>query len=169
MQHNPAWLSYLPLAVIAVVFALRARAINRPQRMHLGRLAIAPAIVALIAVWLLATVPPDAIGLAASACGIIAGIALGWQRARLVAITHDPATDTFTMKQSPFALVLLLAIVVLRRVIMHATLATDPHTAAMAPEALWTIDGLIGFALAMVVTRNGELWLRARRLREQNR
>jgi hypothetical protein len=169
VQPTPTWLSYLPLVVIAVVFALRARSVNRPRRMHLGRLVIAPVIVALIAVWLLATMPPDATGLAASGCGIIVGIALGWQRARLVAIAYEPSSDTFTMKQSPFALVLLLAIVVLRRVIMHATVATDPHTTAMAPEALWTVDGLIGFALAMVVTRNGELWLRARKLRGESR
>jgi hypothetical protein len=168
MQPTQTWQSYLPLIVIVVVFALRARTMNRHQRMHLGRLAVAPVIVALLAIWLVVTSPPDLAGLGAALAGIALGALLGWQRARLVAIAYDPASDTFTMKQSPFALIVLLAIIVARRMIMHATVGGEPGAAAMAPQAMETIDGLIGFALAMVATRNGELWLRARKLRTES-
>jgi len=167
MEQPAQWQSYLPLVVIAAIFALRLRNVNRDRRLRLGQLLVAPLIVAMAAVFVFTTMALDWTGLAIMGAGLVAGAALGWQRARLMKIAYDPVSATFTIRQSPFALVLLIGVIVLRRLAMGAATGPGPHSAAMAPQAVWTIDGLIGFGLAMVVTTNTELWLRARKLRAE--
>lgn len=165
MEQPAQWQSYLPLVFLAAVFLWRARSMNREVRMHQGRLLVAPVLVVVTGIYILANVGLDAPGAEICIAGIVAGGLLGWQRARLVTIAYDAANDTFTMKQSPFALILLFAVIVLRRVVLHSTMDGDPTSAAALPQTLWTIDGLIGFGVATVTARNGELWLRARALR----
>jgi hypothetical protein len=161
VQPSAQWQSYLPFVVIAIVFLIRLRTINRERRMHLGRLLVGPTIVALFAVWLLITATPDWVGLAIAAGAMTIGALAGWQRARLMTIAYDPQSDTFTVRQSPVALAFLIGIIVVRRVVLYAA----PVQGFGIAHAMWPIDGLIGFGLGMVMIHNGELWLRARRLR----
>lgn len=161
MEQPAQWQSYLPFIVIALVFVLRLRHVNRERRMHPGRLLVAPSILLLFAAGAFATIMPGWTGLAIGAGGVAVGAGVGWQRARLMKIAYDPTNDIFTTRQSPIALAFLIAIMVLRRLVLHAA----PVAGAAMPRALWPVDGLIGFGLAMVTVHNVELWRRARKLR----
>ena len=166
MAHPAQWQSYLPFVVIALIFAIRMRRINRERRMHLGRLAIAPAIIVLVAGYLVATATPDRVGMAIAAGGLALGAAVGCQRARFMKIAYDSQADIFTMRQSPAALIFLIGIMIVRRLILYELPVSHMTAGASLTRTLWPIDGLIGFALAMVIAHNAELYLRARKLRD---
>jgi hypothetical protein len=162
------WQSYIPFAVIALVFVLRLRQINRHRRIHLWRLLVAPALVSVVALALMTSAAPDAKGFAAFVGAMVPGVAVGWQRARFMAMEYDRESDSLSVRTSPVALVFLLAIMVLRRMVLWTAGVFGGAAGAMAGgahQAMWPIDGLIGFGLAMVVAQNVELWLRARKLR----
>jgi hypothetical protein len=164
MHPTVSWQPYIPLLVIGVLLVVRLRRVNKARPMHLWRLAVGPGILGLAAIYLAVSVPPDLAGVAIFAGAAGAGAALGWQRARLMKIAFDPATNSFTLQQSPWALALLIGVMLLRRLLL-------PSAAAMqgggghSQHAMWLIDGLIGFGLGTIVAQNTELWLRARALR----
>ena len=63
---NQNWLqTVLPLTILAVVFALRWRNISKAKPLKVGRLWIAPALITLVAGFVLVTMPPSALGWAA--------------------------------------------------------------------------------------------------------
>lgn len=164
MNPTASWQPYLPLLVIGVLLVIRLRRVNKARRMHLGRLLVGPIILSVAAISLAVTTPPDMGGAAIFVGAAAAGAVLGWQRARLMKIAYDPASDSFTLQQSPWAVALLIGVMLLRRVIL-------PNGGAMAdggahmPHSLWLIDGLIGFGLGTIGAQNTELWLRARAVR----
>src|ERR1700709_2419380 len=102
-MHTAAGQSYLPFVVIGILMLVRLRRMNKPRRMHLGRLAAGPTILGVLAIYLLLSVPPGRAGIAIFAAAAAGGAALGWQRARMMKIVYDPATGTFTLQQSPWA------------------------------------------------------------------
>ena len=163
MQPEAPWQHYLPILIIGIVLVIRLRRVNQARRMHLWRLAIGPVILGLGAIFLAVTMPPDLAGLAIFVGGAAIGSALGWQRARLMKIAYDPASDSFTLQQSPLAVALLIGVMALRRFFLPS--AVTVQGAGHSPHAMWLIDGLIGFGLGMIVAKNAELWLRAKSLR----
>jgi len=165
VDHPEQWQSYLPFVVIALVLAIRMRRINRERRMHLGRLLVSPTIIVVVAGYMVATATPDLIGFAIAAGAMAAGAAVGWQRARFMTIAYDPQTDIFTMKQSPAAVLFLVAIIVVRRAVLFGMPASPMAAGNPLAHAMWPIDGVIGFGLAMVIAHNVELYLRARRMK----
>jgi hypothetical protein len=146
------------------VLLIRLRRVQRARPMHLWRLAIGPTLLGLAAIYLAVSVPPDLAGVAIFAGAAAAGAALGWQRARLMKIAYDPATNSFTLQQSPWAVALLIGVMLLRRLLLPGA-AAMPGGSGHAPHAMWLIDGLIGFGLGTIVAQNTELWLRAKALR----
>ncbi len=165
MEHPEQWQSYLPFVIIALVLAIRLRRMNRERRMHMGRLLIAPTIIVAFAAYIVATATPDLTGVGIAAAAMVVGAAVGWQRARFMKIAYDPASDIFTMKQSPAAVLFLIAIMLVRRVVMHEMPMAHVGAGVSLAHAMWPIDGVIGFGLAMVVAHNAELYLRARRMK----
>ncbi|WP_428332017.1 hypothetical protein [Novosphingobium sp.] len=165
MEHPEQWQSYLPFIIIALVLAIRLRRINRERRMHLGRLLVAPTIIVVVAGYLAATATPDLTGVGIAAGAMVIGGIVGWQRARFMTIAYDPAVDVFTMKQSPAAVLFLIAIMLVRRVVMAEMPVSHIGAGVSMARAMWPIDGLIGFGLAMVIAHNTELYLRARRMK----
>jgi hypothetical protein len=155
-------ISLIPFLVIGIVLVIRLRRVNKARRMHLGRLLVGPAILSLAAIYLAVTMPPDLAGAAIFIGGAAVGAALGWQRARLMKIVYDPASDSFTLQQSPWAVALLVGAMLLRRLVLPSAVAMQ---GGHSPHAMWLIDGLIGFGLGTVVAQNTELWLRAKALR----
>ncbi|WP_420381746.1 hypothetical protein [Novosphingobium sp.] len=165
MEHPEQWQSYLPFIIIALVLAIRLRRINRERRMHLGRLLVAPTIIVVAAGYLIAAATPDLVGLGIAAGAMLVGAGVGWQRARFMKIAYDPATDIFMMKQSPAAVLFLVAIMLVRRVVLAELPVSHFGADVSLARAMWPIDGLIGFGLAMVIAHNAELYLRARRMK----
>ena len=158
---DKGWLqTLLPLAVIAVVFAFRFRGLKKARAVRPGRMWIVPALVSVMIGVALFTMPPPPLGWLAFAGGMLAGAAVGWQRARMVHLEHDPATGKLLIRQTPAGLIFLIVIVAARRLI--APTGARGGAAALTGTALIVIDGFMGFALGMVLANRFELWRRAK-------
>jgi hypothetical protein len=154
----------LPIAIIAVVFALRWRNLNKPRPFNVGRLWLVPAILAVAVVFVLVSFPPTGLGwlimVFAAAIGVFAGI----KRGQLMHLDRDPASGGLLIRQSPAALIFVFAILAARRVIAYGTGITPGAGQGwrIPPEAMLVTDGLMAFALAMVVLMRWTLWQRSK-------
>lgn len=161
VQHS--WLTaLLPFVIIAVVLALRMRSMNRERPLKLGTLWLVPVIYVLLIGSMLFTLPPSPAGWALIAAGIAIGAVLGWHRGKLIRITRNDETGELSQKASPLAMVLLLALIVLKfgaRAIFGDTAAGHPSSGAML-----LTDAFIGFALGLLTATRLELYLRAQRI-----
>ena len=161
----PAWASYLPLVILAGVMLWRFRSLNRARPLRPRRMLLVPLVYSALVAALLVTLPPDRVGWIWFAGGLVAGAAVGWQRARLMRLHLDPDSGAVMMRQSPAALILLVCIAALRRVFVPSGGGVDAGGGEALPAAaLHLTDGLIGFALGMIVAQRIELWRRARAL-----
>ena len=158
--------SLLPIAIIAIVFVLRFRNLNKPRPFNAGRLWLLPAIVAVAAGFFLFSFPPSAMGWLIMLFAALIGVFAGIKRGQLMHLDRDPQTGGLMIRQSPAALLFVFAILAARRAIAFET-GTSGGAAAGAggqfpPEALLATDGLMAFALAMVVMMRWTLWQRAK-------
>jgi hypothetical protein len=162
-QQGGNWVATLvPFAIIAVVFALRMRSMRSERPLKLGSLWAVPVIYAAIAASTLVALPPPPIGWGLVIVGLALGIAVGWYRGKFIHIHRDSETGELRQRASPLAMMLLLAIVVLKlgaRQVFGATAASQPGS-----TALLLTDAFIGFALGLLSATRLELYLRARRL-----
>ena len=162
-QQGGNWIATLaPFAVIAVVLALRIRSMSRERPLNPGTLWIVPAIYSLILGSMFVAMPPTPLGWAVVALGLAIGAALGWHRGKLIRIERNPDTGQLRQRASPLAMLLLLAIIVLKvgaRSIFGESAAGHPGS-----SALLLTDGFVGFALGLLTATRLELYLRARRI-----
>ncbi|MGI4730793.1 MAG: CcdC protein domain-containing protein [Janthinobacterium lividum] len=147
----------IPIVVIAIVFAFRARRMSRSRPLKLGQLWIVPAIYALVVVAAFVANPPHATGWAAALVGLVLGCGLGWWRGKTIAIDVDPVTGTLSQKASPLGMLLLLALVALK------SAAQAGGRAAHLDVGVLT-DGALALALGTFTTMRVEMYLRARRV-----
>ena len=166
MQHQGGnWIATLvPFVVITVVIALRIRTMRRERPLKLGNLWIVPAIYLVIVGAILFALPPPPLGWGLVVVGLGIGLVVGWYRARLIHIERDAQSGGLKQRASPLAMLLLLALVVLKlgaRQVFGENAAAQPGSSAML-----LTDGFIGFALGLLSATRLELYLRARRLLE---
>jgi NAD/NADP transhydrogenase beta subunit len=163
--HGGNWLTaLLPFVIIAVVLALRLRSMSRERPLNVGTLWIIPVVYLALIASMLFALPPTVGGWSLIAAGVVAGAVLGWHRAKLIRIERKAETGKLMQRASPLAMLLLVALIVLKlgaRMIFGETAAGQPGSAAM----LMT-DAFIGFALGLLSATRLELYLRARRLLE---
>jgi hypothetical protein len=157
---NP-WATFIPLVIIAVVFALRLRKVGRHRPLRLERLWIIPALLLVGCIATFVTQPPSPLGWAVCAVGLAIGAALGWKRGTMMHIQVDPETHRLNQMQSPAALLFLLAIVVLR---YGAKALVQSGLLSMHVNPMLVSDVLLTFALGMFTVMRIEMFLRARRL-----
>ncbi|MFL6765629.1 MAG: hypothetical protein ACJ8FO_10590, partial [Sphingomicrobium sp.] len=141
---------------------LRFRSMSRERPLKIGTLWVVPAIYLLLAGSMLVSLTPPPVGWGLLLVGLAAGLALGWHRGKLIRIDRNPETGELRQKASPLAMLLLLALIVLKlgaRSIFGASAAGQPGSSAM----LMT-DAFLGFALGLLSATRLELYLRARRL-----
>jgi hypothetical protein len=164
-QHGGNWIATLaPFIIIALVLALRFRSMSRERPLKVGTLWIVPAIYLVIAGSMLVALPPPPVGWAVVALGVAVGAVLGWHRGKLIRIERNAETGELRQRASPIAMLLLLAIVVLKlgaRAIFGDTAAAHPGSGA-----LLLTDAFVGFALGLLSATRAELYLRARRILE---
>ena len=162
-SHGGNWLTaILPFVVLALVLTWRFRSMSRERPLKVESLWIVPAVYLLLVGSMLAALPPAPAGWGLMAAGIVAGAALGWHRGKLIRIHRNAETGALMQKASPLAMVLLLAIVVLKlgaRAIFGDSAAAHPSSGAML-----LTDAFIGFALGLLSATRLELYLRARRI-----
>ncbi len=147
----------IPVVVIAIVFAFRARRMSRSRPLKLGQLWIVPAIYALVVIGAFAANPPHAIGWAAALAGLAIGSALGWYRGKTIAIHVDPVTQTLSQKASPLGMLILLALVAVKS-------AAQAGGRAAHLDVTVLTDGLLGIALGTYTMTRVEMYLRAKRV-----
>jgi len=163
--HGGNWLTaLLPFVIIVVVLALRLRSMSRERPLNVGTLWIIPVVYLALIASMLFALPPTVGGWSLIAAGVVAGAVLGWHRAKLIRIERNAETGKLMQRASPLAMLLLVALIVLKlgaRMIFGETAAGQPGSAAM----LMT-DAFIGFALGLLSATRLELYLRARHLLE---
>ena len=160
MQQN--WLqTVLPFIILAVVFALRFRNMKKAKPLKVGRLWIAPALITLVAGFVLVTMPPGALGWAAFFGSSAIGALVGWKRAQWMHLERDAESGDLMMRQTPAALFLLLGIVGVRRLVAYES-GGSAAGGKLAGTALVFTDAALGFGLGMVCAMRLTLWLRAR-------
>lgn len=166
MQHQGTnWIAtLLPFAVIAVVLALRLRSMGRERPLKLDTLWVIPAIYVLVASSMLMTLTPPPLGWGLMLAGLAVGAALGWHRGKLIRIERNCKTGELRQKASPVAMLLLVAIIILKlgaRAIFGETAAEHPSSSAVL-----LTDAFLGFVLGLLSATRLEIYLRARRLLE---
>lgn len=137
---------------------------SRERPLKLGTLWIIPAIYLVIAGSMLVALPPPPVGWAVVALGIAVGAFLGWHRGKLIRIERKAETGELRQRASPIAMLLLLAIVVLK--LGARAIFGDTAAAHSGSGALLLTDGFVGFALGLLSATRLELYLRARRILE---
>lgn len=159
----------LPLAVIAVVFLLRARRVGKPQPLKLGLFWIRPALLVLACAAVLflpsrpGTAPIQLLPLdwAVLGVGALLGAVGGWQLGRTMAIEVHPENGTLMVTSSPIGLLVLIALFALR------TLARDEIgviAAGWPVKPAVIVDALIVFTATLFTVRSLEMYLRAKRV-----
>lgn len=159
------WISYaIPIAIIVVVMAWRLRSMSRERPLNVGSLWVLPVVYLAIVGSMLSALPPTLGGWSLIAAGLVAGAVLGWHRGKLIRIERNADTGQLTQRASPLAMLLLIALIVLKlgaRAIFGDTAAAQPGS----PGMLMT-DAFIGFALGLLSATRLELYLRARSIIE---
>lgn len=158
---NPAVIqTMLPLVVLGVVFALRWRNMSRPRPLRPGRLWIGPLVMVAVVALAVFGMPLSGYGLLALTFGLALGAPIGWRRAHMLHLSRDAVSGTLQTRQTPAALLLIVALLVVKRLLVpHPGADASGHLPA---QALIATDGLMGFALGMVLATNLTLWLRAK-------
>ena len=162
--HGGNWLTaLLPFVIIAVVVGSRLRSMSRQRPLNVGTLWIVPVVYLVLVGSMIVTLPPSAGGWSLIAAGIAVGAVVGWHRGKLIRIERN-SDGKLMQKASPLAMLLLLALIVLKlgaRAIFGDTAAGHPGSAAML-----LTDAFLGFALGLLSATRLELYLRARRILE---
>jgi hypothetical protein len=163
VEQPHGWLTtLLPFAIIAVVVALRIRSMRGERKLNLKSLWVVPVIYIALIAFMFTALPPTIFGWELILAGLIIGLLVGWYRGRMIRIHRDPATGDLRQKASPLAMLLLVAIIVLKlgaRQVFGETAAAN----ASSPAMLMT-DAFIGFALGLLSATRIEMYTRARRL-----
>jgi hypothetical protein len=159
------WTAYLPLLIFAGVMAWRFRNLQKARPLRLPLLWILPLIVTAAVCLALAAMPPGGLGWLALAAGFVVGGAIGLQRARMMRLHIEGEGDEarVMVRQSPLALVLILAVFAARRLLLPAGgMAMQAGAGHPTATALLLTDAMLGLALGMVVLSRWVLWQRAR-------
>jgi hypothetical protein len=168
MPSAKTLVGYLPLLIFAGVMLWRMRTMDNARPLRLRTLWVLPVLFAAVAVFVFASIPPSATGIACFALGLAIGAPVGWKRARLMRlhVEGDGATARVMVRQSPAALLLIMGIAGVRMLSRSALDSGEvPGSRVHLPIAAVTMtDALLGFALAMIVAHRIELWRRAKAL-----
>jgi hypothetical protein len=150
--------SLIAIVLVIVLMAFRMRKMMRQVPLKLHRLWIGPVILLALAGLTLAQLPPRPKDWIWLVLALVLGAALGWQRARLMNISIDPADRGLKTQANPIAVYFLIGLVLLRtslRAGLRFEAGLDPFLVN---------DAFILFGAGLFVAQNMELALRARRL-----
>ena len=158
----------LPLLLIAVIVALRARKLSKKQPLKLGGLWIRPVFLLAACILVLAIPQPgvpvrhfallDWAVLALSA--VIGGVG-GWYLGRTTAIEVHPEDGTLMAQASPVGLFVIVGLM-LARTALRAGAKLEAQ--AWHLDVVLIFDALIVFTALLFAVRSLEMYLRARKL-----
>src|SRR6185312_8396334 len=158
----------LPLLLIAVIVALRARKLSKKQPLKLGRLWVRPVFLLAACILVLALPQPgvpvrhfaiaDWAVLALAA--VVGGIG-GWYLGRTMAIEVHPEDGTLMAQASPVGLFVIVGLM-LARTGLRAGAKLEAQ--AWHLDVVLIFDALIVFTALLFAVRSLEMYLRARKL-----
>jgi membrane protein CcdC involved in cytochrome C biogenesis len=159
---NPhPWITYaIAGIVIVVVMAIRFRRAGVARPLRLGQLLVVPIVYAVLAAVMFSSAPPTRLGWLLCAAALAVGAAAGWQRGRMIRIEVDPQTRALRATQSPFAILFILVLILVRSGLRAALQSGESGYL----DAATLTDILIAFALGLLAVQRIEMYLRARRL-----
>jgi hypothetical protein len=166
---SPQLLQYgLPLLLIVVIVALRARKLSRKQPLKLAGLWIRPVFLLAACILVLALPQP---GVAPrhfavldwavlALAGVIGGIG-GWYLGRTMAIEVHPENGTLMAQASPVGLFVILGLMLVRTG-LRAGVRLEAE--AWHLDVVLIFDGLIVFTALLFAVRSLEMYLRAKKV-----
>ena len=156
---DPRFVSYVAAGVgIAVLLFFRLRAMRRAKPLKLERLWIIPTLYTAFAIGLFWYLPPHGLQWLWATLALVAGGGIGWLRGSTMRIAVDPVTHDLNQRQSPAALVLLVALVGVRYV------AREHFGGDLTHAGAGVIDAFVAFAVGLLALQRVEMFLQARRL-----
>jgi hypothetical protein len=168
-MQQPMWTQILPFAIIALVIWQRWKGISVPRPLKVGQMWIVPVLYSALVGFMLWAMPPSIAGWEVFAGGVLLGSIIGWQRARLMHLHIDDTSGAIMLRQSPAGLAVIVGIFLLRRLFLPSqgggAQSGGPVVQGAHPALPLLTDGLLGFALGMIVGYSIELWRRAIDLR----
>ena len=153
----------VPLIVVAVVLIIRGRRMTVKRPLKLNTLWVVPAIFLVIAALSLAQFPPQGMDFAWLAVALVLGAGLGWQRGRLMKIWVDPESGDLLIQGSGWAVVFLVALLVMRWM-LRTGLQYEASAGAISPALI--NNTFVLFALGLFATQRIEMAIRASRLKK---
>lgn len=156
------------LPFILLFVALRLWRGSRARKLKVEAMWIRPLIILVVLGLTIYADPPPLAPLSAAIVTLtvvglaaVAGFGFGWWRGRMVRISIDVETHALTSQQSPWALLIFIAIMAVRFGIRYAL--QGAHTVGGVPVAL-IADGVTIFYGGNIAGLQLEQWLRARKL-----
>jgi hypothetical protein len=165
LSTNPQLISYAVAGVIILlVLALRFRNVGKERPLKVGRLAIAPLYLAAVSAFLIWKFPVAGLDWAWMAIVFGLGAGIGWFRGKTMHISVHPETKSLMVRSSPWALIVIIALLVVRMGLreMFAAHAADWHVSFNL-----LTDAFVAFALGLLGVTSLEMYLRARRVMEE--
>lgn len=157
-------LAYLaPALIIMAGLFFRARSLSRKRPLSPATLWVIPALFLLITIASFVGYPPGIGDVPWLVLAAILGGLLGWQRGRLMRIWVEPADGQLMVQGSPWALIFLAALILLR-VGLRSGLEMEAQSWAISPALI--NDGFVVFALGLFGVMRAEMALRAAKLRK---
>lgn len=164
MQTQPTNWIYLAIMAIVIptVLYFRFRSLAKERPLKPERLWILPAIYSIFVAVFFASLPPHGLGWLYAGLALAVGLALGWQRGKMMHITVHPENGTLNQKASPAAMIFIVVLILVRSAtkVMVGTTGGD----GLHGTALLVTDILIALALGFIVAQRVEMYLRAKRL-----
>lgn len=150
------------VAIVIVLF-FRLRGMKRGRPLRLERLWIVPTLYGIFAASLFWWRPPHGVQWLWAVAALLGGSAVGWWRGKLMRIEIDPVSHALNQRQSPAALLLIVALIGMRFV------ARDQLGAGGTMPAAGIIDAFVAFAVGLLAMQRVEMFLRARRMLSEAR
>jgi hypothetical protein len=153
---------FIALPFILLILALRMWRGSRARKMRVEQMWIRPLILAILGLSVASQPPPmEILVILAMVLATGAGFAFGWWRGRFVRISIDVETHQLTSQQSPWGMLIFIAIMVVRLGARYALRGADTFEGIPVNAVL---DALTVFYGGMVMGTQLETWLRARKL-----
>ena len=151
------------LVGLAIAFAIILRRTARSRTLRIELLWLRPLIfLAIIATTMASSPPPFTLmTVLILALALAIGVGLGWQRGKFTLIEVHPETHAITSRTSPWGILFIVAIVLVRVGLRGAMLG---GAAPLGLPIAAITSGLLLLFGAMITASSLEIWLRARRL-----
>ena len=149
-----------------VLMAWRLRRMSQTRPLKIEWLWVTPALLTVLTVLSLIPQPPQGLGWAWLAGGLVIGGALGWYRGKMMHISVDPETHALNTKASPAAMIFIVALIAIRMALRGVAM-TEASTLHLSVAVI--TGAFMTFAIGLFGVQRLEMAIRATRLLKEAR